>query len=80
MNERKNRADSAEDFQSYKVALKDRSESASQEVAVKSDWVVTGKPRPNLLNQKFNEGLVEYPVIRLTANSLREIFNRSLFR
>lgn len=80
MNKRGNRADSIEDLQSYKAVIKDRSESTSREAAIKSDWVVTGRPRPNLLNQRFDEGLIAYPVIGFTANSRDEALNRPLFR
>lgn len=80
MNKRENRADLVEDFQSYKAAMKGESKSANKKVAVKSDWAVTEKLRPSLLNQKFNESLVVYSITGLTANSLKEVLNRPLLR
>lgn len=61
MNERENLADSIEDLQSYKTAMRNKSKSIGKRVKVKSDRIVTGKLRPNLLNQRFNESLVACP-------------------
>jgi hypothetical protein len=61
MNDRENRADSIEDLRSYKAAMKRKFRGKDRKVTVQSDRVVTGKLRPNLLNQRFNESLVATP-------------------